>query len=62
MSETGDAREALAPQGEGLRHLVKTDADPRVRQRGQALLLVAEGHPPWSRALLKESGQGGGQS
>ncbi len=30
---------------EQLRHLTKTDADPRVRRRAQAVLLASEGHP-----------------
>jgi len=29
---------------DGLRRLIKTDADPRVRQRAQAVLLVEHGH------------------
>ncbi len=33
----------LEARAQELRHLVKTDSDPRVRQRAQALLLVAEG-------------------
>lgn len=52
MGERGDATQALATHGEGLRHLVRTDADPRVRQRGQALLRVAEGHPVAAVARL----------
>jgi transposase len=34
---------SLAAQGDALRHLVKTDPDPRVRRRAQALLLLAQG-------------------
>jgi len=30
---------------EQLRHLTKTDADPRVRRRAQAVLVASEGHP-----------------
>jgi transposase len=30
---------------EQLQHLTKTDADPRVRRRAQAVLLASEGHP-----------------
>lgn len=33
----------LAEQGNALRHLVKTDPDPRVRRRAQALLMLAQG-------------------
>lgn len=29
---------------DGLRRLIKTDPDPRVRQRAQAVLLVEQGH------------------
>lgn len=44
-ASSGAAEErALALHIEDLRHLVKTDANPRVRQRAQSLLLVAEGH------------------
>ncbi len=46
----------LASQGDALRAIVKTDADPRVRQRGQALLLVAEGHPVAAVARLLHVG------
>ena len=33
----------LAEQRETLRHLVRTDPDPRVRHRAHALVLVADG-------------------
>lgn len=39
MIEVDEARQ------EQLRHLTKTDADPRVRRRAQAILLASEGHP-----------------
>lgn len=38
-----------------LRHLTKTDPDPRVRRRAQALLLVAEGHSQASAARLLQT-------
>jgi transposase len=56
MGERGEATGALATHGDDLRHIVKTDADPRVRQRGQALLLVAEGHPVAAVARLLHVG------
>jgi len=37
-----DVSEATREQ---LRHLTKTDADPRVRRRAQGVLLASEGHP-----------------
>lgn len=45
------------PQDEraALRHLTKTDPDPRVRRRAQALLLVAEGHSQASAARLLQT-------
>ena len=39
-------------RGEQLQHLMKTDPDPRVRRRAQALLLVGEGHTQASVARL----------
>ena len=39
MIEVGEAAR------EQLQHLTKTDADPRVRRRAQAVLLASEGHP-----------------
>lgn len=38
--------------GAHLRHLTKTDPDPRVRRRAQAVLLAAEGHSQTSAARL----------
>ena len=38
-----------------LRHLTKTDPDPRVRRRAQALLLVAEGQSQASAARLLQT-------
>ena len=38
-----------------LRHLTKTDPDPRVRRRAQALLLVEEGHSQASAARLLQT-------
>ena len=34
---------ALEERVSGLRHLVKTDPDPRVHHRAQALLMLAQG-------------------
>ena len=34
----------LGAHREALRHLIRTDPDPRVRRRAHALLLLAEGH------------------
>jgi transposase len=39
---------------DGLRRLIKTDADPRVRQRAQAVLLVEQGHTLASVGRLLE--------
>jgi Homeodomain-like domain-containing protein len=39
---------------ERLRQLIKTDADPRVRQRAQAVLLVEQGHTLASVGRLLE--------
>ena len=39
---------------ERLRQLIKTDADPRVRQRAQAVLLVEHGHSLASVGRLLE--------
>ena len=39
-----------------LRHLLKTDADPRVRRRAQAVLLAEEGHPVAEVARLLHTG------
>jgi len=39
---------------EGLRRLIKTDADPRVRQRAQAVLLVEHGYTLASVGRLLE--------
>lgn len=39
---------------DGLRRLIKTDADPRVRQRAQAVLLVEQGHSLASVGRLLE--------
>jgi transposase len=48
MAEHGEQQEA----GEHLRHLTKTDPDPRVRRRAQAVLLAAEGQTLASVARL----------
>jgi transposase len=37
--------QALAERTEELRHLVKTDPDPRVRHRAQGVLMLAQGEP-----------------
>jgi transposase len=44
--------EALQERRAALRYLTKTDPDPRVRRRAQALLLVEEGHSQASAARL----------
>src|SRR5260370_38452533 len=48
------AEAAGEPPTEGLRRLIKTDADPRVRQRAQAVLLVEQGHSLASVGRLRE--------
>jgi transposase len=48
------AEAAGEPPTEGLRRLIKTDADPRVRQRAQAVLLVEQGHSLASVGRLLE--------
>ncbi len=42
----------LQERSAALRHLTKTDPDPRVRRRAQAVLLVEEGHSQASAARL----------
>lgn len=42
------------PVPDALRQLIKTDPDPRVRQRAQAVLLVEPGHPLASVGRLLE--------
>jgi transposase len=49
MAEHAEERE---DRRAALWHLTKTDPDPRVRRRAQALLLVAEGHSQASAARL----------
>lgn len=44
------AEEEQQERGADLRHLTKTDPDPRVRRRAQALLLVEEDHSQASAA------------
>ena len=44
--------DAQRERGPDLYHLTKTDPDPRVRRRAQALLLVAEGQSQASVARL----------
>jgi transposase len=48
------AEAADEPLAEGLRRLIKTDADPRVRQRAQAVLLVEHGQTLASIGRLLE--------
>jgi transposase len=48
------AEAADEPPVEGLRRLIKTDPDPRVRQRAQAVLLVEQGHTLASVGRLLE--------
>jgi len=45
---------AEATTTEGLRRLIKTDPDPRVRQRAQAVLMVEQGHTLASVGRLLE--------
>ncbi len=49
MFESGEDEQERREQ---LQHVMKTDADPRVRRRAHALLLVAEGHTQASVARL----------
>ena len=51
--DSGD--EAQQDRRAMLRHLTKTDPDPRVRRRAQALLLVAEGQSQASAARLLQT-------
>jgi transposase len=46
----------LAPHGDDLRGLARTDPDPRVRRRAHALLLVAEGQAVAAVARTFETG------
>jgi len=48
----GDREGDRPAQWEGLRRLTRTDADPRVRRRAQAVLLVVEGRSVASVAAL----------
>lgn len=50
MAET--VEDDLQERCAALRHLTKTDPDPRVRRRAQAVLLVEEGHSQASAARL----------
>lgn len=50
-----DDAEGNQEQRAQLRHLTKTDPDPRVRRRAQALLLVAEGQSQASAARLLQT-------
>jgi transposase len=45
----------LRAQQETLRHLTRTDPDPRVRRRAHALLLLTEGHSVVAAARLFET-------
>jgi transposase len=47
--------EAQQQRWADLHHLTKTDPDPRVRRRAQALLLVAAGHSQVSAARLLQT-------
>jgi len=51
-AEAGDREGDRPAQWEELRRLTRTDADPRVRRRAQAALLVVEGHSVNSVAAL----------
>ncbi len=56
MAEPMDSvDEAQQDRRATLRHLTKTDPDPRVRRRAQALLLVAEGQSQASAARLLQT-------
>jgi transposase len=54
-AEAGDREGERPAQWEELRRLTRTDADPRVRRRAQAVLLVVEGHSVNSVAALFHS-------
>lgn len=58
MAEQLAAQEASASETtqQTLRGLLKTDPDPRVRRRAQAVLLVEEGHPVAEVARLVHTG------
>jgi transposase len=45
MAEQTETLEDDSARQQTLRQLIKTDADPRVRRRAQAVLLAEEGHP-----------------
>jgi transposase len=53
MVEAGEAERQ--EHSAALRHLTKTDPDPRVRRRAQAVLWVAEGHSQASAARLLQT-------
>ncbi len=56
MEPTTPAATALRARAEELGRLTRTARDPRVRQRAQALLLVAEGQPIAAVARLLHTG------
>jgi transposase len=56
MERTTPATTPLLARAEELGRLAKTARDPRVRQRAQALLLVAEGQPLAAVARLLHTG------
>ncbi len=55
MNEQAGQVEDLSERRAALHHLTKTDPDPRVRRRAQALLLVADGHSQASAARLLQT-------
>jgi len=50
-----DGEEVPQEREVALHHVIKTDADPRVRRRAQALLWVAQGHSQASAARLLQT-------
>jgi transposase len=56
MAEQSEVQEASDATQQTLLQLVKTDRDPRVRRRAQAVLLVEEGHPVAEVARLLHTG------
>ena len=55
MSEQTEHVEGRSERRAALHHLTKTDPDPRVRRRAQALLLVEDGHSQASAARLLQT-------
>lgn len=55
-AEQAEVPEASRTAQPALQQLIKTDADPRVRRRAQAVLLAEEGHPLAEVARLLHTG------